>query len=46
VPVLEFVFDQSIEGQDRIERLIQEIHEADRQAGPPPTHDDDDREED
>ena len=46
VPVLEFVFDQSIEGQDRIERLIQQIHEADGRAEPPPTHDDDDRERD
>ena len=46
VPVLEFVFDQSIEGQDRIERLIQQIHEADGRAEPSPTHDDDDREKD
>jgi ribosome-binding factor A len=46
VPVLEFVFDSSIEGQDRIERLIQQIHEADAQAEPPPTPHDDDREDD
>jgi len=46
VPVLEFAFDQSIEGQDRIERLIQEIHRADGQAEPPTTHDDTNREED
>jgi ribosome-binding factor A len=44
VPVLEFIFDQSIEGQDRIERLILEIHEADQRSGEPPTDDDDDRE--
>jgi ribosome-binding factor A len=44
VPVLEFVFDQSIEGQDRIERLIQEIHEADQRSDEPPTDDDDERE--
>jgi ribosome-binding factor A len=29
VPELQFVFDESIEHQDRIERLIQEIHEED-----------------
>jgi ribosome-binding factor A len=29
VPVLEFFFDKSIENQDRVERLLQEIHEAD-----------------
>jgi ribosome-binding factor A len=44
VPALEFVFDQSIEGQDRIERLILEIHEADQRSGEPQTDDDDDRE--
>lgn len=44
VPVLEFIFDQSIEGQDRIERLILEIHETDQRSGEPPTDDDDDRE--
>ncbi len=27
IPRLEFVYDESIEGQDRIERLIQQIHE-------------------
>ena len=34
VPELKFIFDESIEGQDRIERLIQELHETDaaRQA--------------
>ena len=30
VPELQFIFDESIEGQERIERLLQEIHEADR----------------
>jgi ribosome-binding factor A len=36
-PVLEFVFDRSIEHQERVERLIQEIHETDaaRQAAEP-----------
>jgi ribosome-binding factor A len=29
VPVLEFFFDKSVETQDRVERLLQEIHEAD-----------------
>jgi ribosome-binding factor A len=29
VPVLEFFFDKSVENQERVERLIQEIHEAD-----------------
>jgi len=29
VPVLEFFFDKSIENQERIERVLQEIHEAD-----------------
>jgi ribosome-binding factor A len=29
VPVLEFFFDKSIENQERVERLLQEIHEAD-----------------
>lgn len=28
VPALEFVFDKGIETQDRVERLLQEIHEA------------------
>jgi ribosome-binding factor A len=27
IPRLEFVYDESIEGQDRIERLIRQIHE-------------------
>ena len=29
VPVLEFFFDKSIENQERIERVLQEIHEVD-----------------
>ena len=29
VPELEFIFDESIEQQDRLERLFQEIHAAD-----------------
>lgn len=32
VPVLEFFFDKSIENQERVERLLHEIHEA--EAGP------------
>jgi ribosome-binding factor A len=40
-PELEFVFDESIEGQDRIERLLQEIHEAGPTDAPPPGDDDD-----
>ena len=29
VPVLEFFFDKSVEHQERVEQLLQEIHEAD-----------------
>jgi ribosome-binding factor A len=36
VPVLEFFFDKSIENQERVERLLHEIHEADAAA----VHDD------
>jgi ribosome-binding factor A len=32
VPELEFIFDKSIEQQDRIEQLLQEIHEHDAAA--------------
>ncbi len=39
IPELTFVFDESIERQDRIERLLQEIHAADATA-PEPDHDD------
>jgi ribosome-binding factor A len=42
-PELEFLFDESIEGQDRIERLLREIHEAGPADGPPPGDDDDER---
>ena len=35
VPELRFLYDDSIEGQDRIERLLHELH-----AEAPPTHDD------
>lgn len=31
-PELQFVFDKSIEAQERVERLLQEIHEADAAA--------------
>lgn len=39
---LEFVYDESIAGQDRIEQLLNEIHAAERAAGagaPPDTDD-------
>jgi ribosome-binding factor A len=51
VPVLQFVFDKSIENQERVEQLLREIHEAeaahapDETPGPatdgavPPNHD-------
>jgi ribosome-binding factor A len=32
VPALQFVFDHSIENQERIERLLQDIHAAERDA--------------
>jgi len=35
VPVLEFFFDKTVENQDRVERLLQEIHDADAQRGEP-----------
>jgi ribosome-binding factor A len=46
VPELEFRFDQSIEHQDRVERIIRDLHEhppepLDPAAGPPTTADDD-----
>jgi ribosome-binding factor A len=40
-PDLLFVFDESIEHQDRIERLLQEIHEAERSAEPAGKDEDD-----
>jgi ribosome-binding factor A len=40
VPTLEFVFDKSVETQDRVERLLQEIHEAEA-ARPDENHDPD-----
>jgi len=33
VPELEFFFDESVERGDRIERIIQELHASDAQAG-------------
>ena len=36
VPELEFLYDESIAGQDRIEQLLQDLH-----AGEAPPHDDD-----
>ena len=41
-PELEFVFDESIEQQDRLERLLLEIHEAGPAGAPPAAGDDDD----
>ena len=41
VPALEFQFDKAVETQDRVERLLQEIHEA--EAGQPDEHHDPDR---
>jgi ribosome-binding factor A len=35
VPVLEFFFDKSVENQERVERLLYEIHEADAKRGEP-----------
>lgn len=35
VPELEFFFDESVERGDRIERIIQELHASDAQAGAP-----------
>jgi len=37
VPELEFRFDQSIEQQDRIEQILRDLHEEERQRG---SHDD------
>jgi ribosome-binding factor A len=44
VPVLEFSFDKSVENQERVERLLQEIHEQEARPEADPT--DDDREPD
>jgi ribosome-binding factor A len=41
VPELEFLFDRSIEGQDRIEQIIQEIHAEDAARGQAETDKDD-----
>jgi ribosome-binding factor A len=34
VPVLEFIFDKSIENQERVEQLLREIHEAEAANSP------------
>jgi len=34
VPELEFRFDQTIEQQDRIEQILRDLHEEERQRGP------------
>src|SRR5512138_320344 len=39
IPDLEFLYDESIAGQDRIEQLLKEIHAADSRR--PATHTDD-----
>jgi ribosome-binding factor A len=49
-PELKFVYDDSIAGQDRIEQILNELHQSDAGGGagaddagtpsPPPTHDD------
>ncbi len=44
VPTIEFVFDKSVETEDRVERLLQEIHEA--EAGHPDSNHDPERKED
>lgn len=44
VPVLQFVFDKSVETQERVERLLREIHEA--EAAPDHTNHDPDRDHD
>jgi len=41
VPELEFAYDESIAGQDRIEQLLNEIHAGDRAGGPQPDPDGD-----
>ena len=40
VPEMQFVFDESVEQQERLERLLQEIHETDR-ARTQPEHEGD-----
>jgi ribosome-binding factor A len=42
VPAVEFIFDESVERQERLERLLDELHGADAAGAPvPETHDDD-----
>jgi ribosome-binding factor A len=41
VPELEFVYDEAIAGQDRIEQILSDIHAADRAGGSHPDADDD-----
>jgi ribosome-binding factor A len=36
VPELKFQYDEAVAGQDRIERLLHEIHEADHERGDEP----------
>jgi ribosome-binding factor A len=40
VPVIEFFFDKSVENQARIERLLQEIHEAEAKTRDDDSHHD------
>jgi hypothetical protein len=44
VPEIQFIFDESVEQHERIERLIQEIHETDAARARAPEHNDEDRE--
>ena len=44
VPILEFTFDKSVENQERVERLLREIHDA--EPGPDQPNHDADRDED
>jgi ribosome-binding factor A len=43
VPDLEFLYDESIAGQDRIEQLLNSIRAADASPAPPTPPDDDDQ---
>jgi ribosome-binding factor A len=44
VPEIEFLYDESIAGQDRIEQLLNEIHAAEHQPDAPDPHTDTDDE--
>jgi ribosome-binding factor A len=42
-PELQFLFDDSIEREDRVEQLLREIHDAGQTGAPPPGDDDDEQ---